>query len=270
MKNYEIKNTGDVQQGGVLDVDGTSRKVKVVLNRTGIKDHDSDIIEKSAFNKTIKERGPAGKGLIWHLTDHRPSIKDGAIARFSELTMEGDDLVGVTDIPNTTWGNDILEFYKTGNINQHSIGFTTIKREVVNEDDYTKRYTIIKEVMLYEGSAVLWGANELTPTLTVGKSLTKEQVIDEYAKTIEEINKINGLFAKANLSDETFELLQIKHVQLTDKLQQLFDRATTPATQPDAKSVEPVTEGLLGVLTTFTNQLKTANDDRSRKATAAA
>lgn len=264
MKNYEIKNTDDtVVKGGVLDVDDTSRRVKVVLNRTGVKDHDKDIIEKTAFDKTIKERGPKGKGLIWHLTDHRPSLKDGAIARFSELYMDGTDLVGVSNIPNTTWGNDALELYKTENINQHSIGFTTIKREIVNEDDWEKRYTIIKEVMLYEGSAVLWGANEFTNTVSVGKSLTKQEAVDQYAATIKELNKLHVLFEKGHLSNESFELLQIKTAQLTDKLQQLFEIAT----QPDVKSVEPESDGLLDALTAFTNNLKTANDDRRRTKT---
>lgn len=166
MKNfYEIKTVAD----STLDVDDKSRRVKVVLNKTGVKDFDRDIIDKSAFNKTISERGPGGKNLIWHLTDHTPSLKS-AVGKFSELGMKGDDLIGVTDISDTSWGNDVLTFYKSGQINQHSIGFRTIKREVMNEDNPAERYDILKEVMLYEGSAVLWGANEFTPTLSVGKS----------------------------------------------------------------------------------------------------
>lgn len=250
---YEIKNI----DGGILDVDDKSRRVKNALNKVGIKDHDKDILDAKAFDKTIKERGPIGKGLIWHLTDHNPSLKS-AVARFSELYMEKDYLVGVTDIPNTTLGNDILELYKTGNINQHSIGFRTIKREVFHDDDWDKRYTVIKEVMLYEGSAVLWGANEETPNLSVGKSLTKEEAVSEYAKTLEELNKLHKLFKTGHLSDESFELLEMKVVQLTDKLQHLF----TQATQPDVKSVEP--EQMKDVFTQFINTLKRQDDGSER------
>jgi HK97 family phage prohead protease len=250
--SYEIKNI----DGGIMDVDDKSRRVKVVLNRTEMKDHDGDVIAKTAFDKTIKERGPKAKGLIWHLTDHNPSLKT-AIARFKELYMDGQDLVGVTDIPNTTWGNDVLELYKTANINQHSIGFKTIKNEA-KEDSQFGKYNLITEVMKYEGSAVLWGANEATPTVSVAKALTKSEMIDEYAKNIEELNKLSKLFKSGHLSDECFELLDMKVQQLTDRLQHLF----TQATQPDAKSVEP--DQMKDVFTNFINTLKRQDDGRER------
>jgi HK97 family phage prohead protease len=246
--SYEIKN---IDGGGVLDVDDKSRRVKVVLNKTGVKDFDEDIIEKNAFNATLKERGPKGSNLIWHLTDHRPSLKD-AVGKFSELSMKGDDLVGVTDIPETTWGNDVLEFYKLGTINQHSIGFSTIKREVVNDNDPKSRYTIIKEVKLYEGSAVLWGANEFTPTLSVGKSLTKEELIGEYKKSLNDLDTMHKMFKSGHLSDQSYELIEMKINQLTSRLQQLFEETTQLA----QKAVEPEKNGLLDVLTTFNNDLK--------------
>ena len=108
---YEIKNVSD----SVLDVDGNSRKVKVAISEMGSLDLDNDVIDSGAYTKTLKERGPQGANLIWHLTDHNPSIKT-AIGKFSELYIDGNKLVGVTDIPNTSWGNDMLEFYKTGHI----------------------------------------------------------------------------------------------------------------------------------------------------------
>jgi HK97 family phage prohead protease len=254
--SYEIKNI----DGGILDVDDSSRRVKVAINKVGVKDFDNDVIEKTAFNKTIKERGPQGKGLIWHLTDHNPSLKS-AVARFKEVYMEGDYLVGISDIPNTTWGNDVLELYKTGNINQHSIGFRTIQKEQ-QKDATAGDYILIKEVMLYEGSAVLWGANEHTPTFTVGKSLTKEEAVSEYAKTLEEVKKISKLFRTGHLSNESFELLDIKMSQLTDRLHQLFilnQETTEPelTTQPDAK------DELLSALKQYANNLK-ANDSGKR------
>lgn len=259
MKGFEVKNLDHSEwKDAPFDVDDKSRRVKVALNKVGVKDHDSDIIEKTAFDKTIRERGPKGKGLIWHLTDHHPSLKS-AVGRFKELFMEGDYLVGITDVPSTTWGNDVMEFYKTGHINQHSIGFRVMKRETVNEDDRENRYDVLKEIMLYEGSAVLWGANENTPTLTVGKSLTREEAIDEYSKTMDELRKMHKLFEKGHLSDESYELVEIKMSQLTSKLQQLFEEATQPA----VKAVEPDKDDLLDVFKTFNNNLKqTGNETR--------
>jgi HK97 family phage prohead protease len=250
--SYEIKNI----DGGIVDVDNATRRVKAKYNRVWIKDHDEDVIDKSAYDKTIKERGPVGKGLIWHLTDHNPSLKT-AVARFSELGMEGDHLTAVSNIPNTTWGNDVLELYKTGNINQHSIGFKTIKKED-KEDSTFGKYRLIKEVMLYEGSAVLWGANEDTGTVSVGKSLTKKEMVDEYAKTTEELNKLSKLFKSGHLSDECFELLDMKVQQLTDRLQHLF----TEATQPEVNSVEP--DSMKDVFESFRNTLKRSTDGQER------
>lgn len=251
MKTYEIKNI----DGGVLDVNDKSRTVKIALNKTGVKDSDKDIIEEKAFDKTIKERGPKGKHLIWHLTDHRPSLKD-AVGKFKELFMENSYLVGITDIPNTTWGNDILEFYKSGAINQHSIGYAVVKREIFNDDDWDKRYQVLKEVNLYEGSSVLWGANEYTPTLSVGKSLTPEERLTEYSKTIEDLGTMHKMFKSGHLSDQSYELIEMKILQLTNKLQQIFEESTLP----DEKSVEPQKKVQLNVLKTFTNNLKSADN----------
>jgi uncharacterized protein len=260
MKQYEIKNISD----GVLDVDDKSRRVKIALNKAGVKDNDSDIIERNAFDKTIRERGPKGKNLIWHLTDHHPSLKH-AVGKFKELFMEGDFLVGITDIPETTWGNDVLEFYKSGAINQHSIGYATVKFEIFNDDDWQTRYRVLKELTLFEGSAVLWGANEFTPTLTVGKSLSLEETKSEFQKTMDDLGTMHKMFKTGHLSDSSYELIEMKILQLTNKLQQLFDDTTLAA----AKAPEPDSKGLLDVLQTFNNKLKTANNGRQKLAGAA-
>jgi hypothetical protein len=174
--------------------------------------------------------------------------------------MEGDYLVGITNIPNTTWGNDVLEFYNTGTINQHSVGFRTIKSEPVNADK-NNEYRLIKEILLYEGSAVLWGANPNTPTLSVGTNLTTEEVLSEYEKTMDELGKLHKMFKSGHLSDESYELIEMKVSQLTEKLQQLFIEATQPA----VKAVEPESNGLLDVLKTFNNNLiGTTQNERIR------
>lgn len=244
--SYEIKNI----VAEVIDVDDTSRRVKTAWNKLGVLDLDKDIIEMTAADKTIKERGPKGANLIWHLTDHRASLKD-AVGKPSEIGVENNYLFAVTDIPTTTWGNDVLEFYKSKAINQHSIGFSTIKREVFNDNDYATRYTVIKEIKLYEGSAVLWGANPYTPTLTVGKSFTPEERKAEFDKTLDEYTVLTKLFKTGHLSDQSFELLEMRIAQLNEKLKSLYE-----TTQSDVKSIEPEEEAQKWVqaLTTFTNR----------------
>lgn len=226
--DYEIKNI----QGGVVDVDDKSRRVKVAWNKVGVMDFDKDIIEATAFDKTIKERGPKGADLIWHLTDHNASLKS-AVGKPTEVGVENSYLYAVTDIPDTTWGNDVLAFYRAKTINQHSIGFSTVKREVFNDNDWPNRYTVIKEIKLYEGSAVLWGANPFTPTLSVGKSWTPEEAKAEFDKTLDEYEAFTKLFKTGHLSDQSFELLEVRISQLNTKLKSLY------TTQPVVKTVEP-------------------------------
>lgn len=213
----------------VKDVSEKDRRVKVAISHMGSKDHDNDVIEHTAYTKTLKERGPQGANLIWHLTDHNPSLKN-AVGKFSELSVEGDYLVGVTNIPNTSWGNDVLEFYKTGHINQHSIGFKTVKAEVQNKGKENE-YNLIKEVFLFEGSAVLWGANENTPTL--GKSLTKEEIQAEHEKLSKELNLLLKSLKDGRFTDDAFEFIEIRTAQINEAIKSLL------STQP-AKAVEPV------------------------------
>lgn len=229
---YEKKTISD----SVLDVDDKSRRVKVAISEVESLDLDNDIIDQSAYNKTIPERGPKGANLIWHLTDHTANLKS-AVAKFKDLYVEGTKVLGVTDIPNTTWGNDVLEFYKGGHINQHSIGFKTIKQEVINKgkDDEHNR---IKEVFLYEGSAVLWGANPNTDTVSVGKSLTKEEAESQFVKFTTELNILMKSLKDGRFTDETFELMEIRINQVQENIKQLI--LNINSTQPVQSTVEPV------------------------------
>lgn len=215
----------------VLDVDDKSRVVKNVLNRTEYLDSANDIITKNAFTKTIAERGPKGKNLIYHLTDHQLGFKN-VIGKFSDIYMDGDNLVGVTNIPNTTLGNDMLEMYKTGIVNQHSIGYNSIQEGKQKTKDGEINY--IKEVRLLEGSAVLFGCNDATPNLSVGKSLTnlsikeKESVFKNLIDRLEDLDKV---LSKGKLSDETCELLQLNVYQIHDTLTKLFVENLNPSAE---------------------------------------
>lgn len=221
----------------VVDVDDKSRVVKNVLNKTNMVDSDNDLITNSAFDKTIQERGPAGSNLIYHLTDHTPSLKS-AVGKFSQLYMDGDNLVGITKIPATTWGNDVLEMYKSGIINQHSIGFSTIKSDALNADAMSAQ--VIKEVKLYEGSAVLWGANDQTPNLSVGKSLKGMTMIEKqnhYQTIIKRLDAFTKMLKDGKISDETGELMELQMKQIQDELNKLFKSMTTPPVSEE--TVEP-------------------------------
>lgn len=220
MKQYEVKNISD----SVKDVDTTSRKVVVAVSQTGTKDLDNDVIDPNAYTKTVSERGPKGANLIWHLTDHNASLKS-AVGKPSEIFMKDGYLNYVTTIPNTSWGNDVLEFYKSGHINQHSIGFRTIQS--VKQKDNGDEYNLIKELFLYEGSAVLWGANPNTPTVSVGKSIEEQQ--DEVKKLNEELNLLSKSLKDGRFTDEGFELIELRFKQVQEKISELFQVITLAA-----------------------------------------
>lgn len=253
MNLYEIKDT-DIADNTVKDVDTTSRRVKVAISKMGNLDLDNDIIDHGAYNRTINNRGPKGANLVYHLTDHRADT-DKMIAKFGELYVDGDYLVGVTNIPKTTKGNDYLELYETKNISQHSVGFRTIQSEPVNAGT-AREYRLIKEIFLYEGSAVLWGANPETNTISVGKSITKREAEKDFFETLKQVNNLAKLFRHGSLTDEAFELVEIQLAQKTSKLEQLYLNSTQPVVEtPDPAEGQK----LLEVINSFTNNLTLKN-----------
>jgi len=204
MKQFQQKDITN----GIMDVDTSTRRVKAVWSRMNNIDLDGDIIVPEAFTKTLSERGPVGKNLIYSLVDHQADMNN-VIGKPEEIYVDGDMLVAVTPIVETQKGSDILKLYEAGLINQHSIGFSTIKSNMGQDEKKDIRY--ITELKLYEGSAVLWGANPETPTLSV-KSQTKEDLNSRLEKLLKSFR--NGKF-----TDETFALMeiQIKKIQ-TDLL----------------------------------------------------
>ena len=196
-----FKNIAD---NTVLDVDSEKKTVKAVWSTIGNIDLDGDVITAGAFTKTIAERGPQGKNLIWSLIDHDASIKS-TIGKPSELYVENNQLIAITKLVETEAGEDALALYQEGLINQHSIGFAIPQGKSKVEGNV--RY--INEVMLYEGSAVLWGANPETPTLGMFKGFNKPA-----EKVSERLSKLLSIMKHGRLTDETFSLIEIEIKQL--------------------------------------------------------
>lgn len=228
---YSYKSVND----SVLDVDDTSRRVKIAISEMGSVDYDNDVIDQNAYTKTIIERGPKGKNKIFHLTDHKADLKN-ALGKFSDLHVDGNKLIGINDIVKTTWGNDVLEMYKSGTITEHSVGFSTVKAD----EGKNGGPRIIKEIKLYEGSACLWGANENTPTISVGKSITPEEKEAELNRIFKELAIVRNFYKNGNYSDDTGLMIEIKILQLEEAIKTLFSTNTTQAAtvvalEPDAR-----------------------------------
>jgi HK97 family phage prohead protease len=237
MINYKSIDVMD----SVMDVDTEKRIVKAVWSRLGNIDLDMDIMAAGCYNKTIAERGPMGKNQVWSLVDHNPSIKS-ALGKPMELYIEGDMLIAVTKIVDTEIGEDAIKLYNAGCINEHSVGFRTIKSDMNNETGIRT----INEVMLYEGSAVIWGANPETPTLGM-KSLLSDNPED----LVKRLEKLTVAFKNGTFTDDTFGLLEIQIKQIQDSILKL-------STPPAAKAVEPQKEDttVLDAIKQTNSQLK--------------
>lgn len=186
-------------QESIKDIDPKGRTVTGYFSSFGNVDSDGDVIVKGAFERTLKERGPGGKNRIMHLWQHDPYRP---IGKPSVLREDAKGLYFETFFPDTTLGSDTLKLYEAGIINEHSIGFN-----VINSEE-KEGYTELKEIMLWEGSSVTFGANEETPSTGV-KALFKDD------STLQnEIERIQKFLRKGDVTDDTFEMLEYKLEQL--------------------------------------------------------
>ena len=233
MSTMQLKNTLVEKQDlgyNIMDVDSEQRRVKAVWARCGNIDLDNDIIVPEAFTKTLAERGPMGKNLIWSLVDHCADMNN-AIGKPEQIYVENDMLIAITPIVETEKGEDIIKLYEAGLINQHSIGFSTIKSNVDKEGVRT-----ITELKLYEGSAVLWGANPETPTLGFKGEMAIKDKRQELSNRLERLIKS---FKGGRFTDETFSLIEIEIKRIQSELLEI--EVIKEITQPEL-SVEPIVE----------------------------
>jgi len=187
----------------------------------GNKDLDGDVIEPGAFSKTIQERGPAGKQLIKYLLDHD---KNKVVAKITNLYEDQKGLRYEAKIGSHAAGQDFQKMIESELINQHSFGFRTIKEMY---DDQAKA-NLIKEVMMYEGSAVQFlGANPETTFI----DLKSEADAFEYLSRLEKFVKTS------DATDETLEKLENQLKSLMD----LLKPAEATLVEKQAVEVETLT-----------------------------
>jgi ketol-acid reductoisomerase len=146
-----------------------------------------------------------------------------ALGKPKELYVEGDALIAVTEVIETEMGEDMLKLYEAGLINQHSIGFSTIKSEM----DNSTGIRTITELMLYEGSAVLWAANPETPTISIYKGMEPEIVKETLNGRLEKLLKA---FKHGTFTDDTFSLLEIEIKQIQTAISELTTQPVAAAT----------------------------------------
>lgn len=178
--------------------DASSVRVKVVANTALWMDSQYDVLIPDCWKNSIKQR----KGMIPHLHDHVHEIgaEVGDVADIYSQDISLTDLglnkngttqclIFETDI-RKSYNESVFNKYSAGKIKQHSIGLQYVKMSLaINDEDSEKEYDfwnkyikqvinadtakesgffwVIEEIKLLENSAVLFGSNELTPTLDV-------------------------------------------------------------------------------------------------------
>ena len=156
---YTIKSGFEIK-----DLDNNKREVAIYLSKFGNLDADNDIIQKGAFKKSIQERGPESTSnrKIAFLRHHNWELPIGL---FTKLEEDDNGLFAVGKLGTSTIGEDAWRDYQEGIIKEHAVGF----QKIIDKTKFIKDssnpyggYNLIQEVKLWEGSAVTFGANELT------------------------------------------------------------------------------------------------------------
>lgn len=197
MNLFQTKNI-DFQ---IKDIDTAGRRVKMALSRFNNVDSDGDIIVKGAFSKSIQERGPDSqsnrkiKFLRYHDFENQIGV-------FKQLEETPDYLLAYADLGRSTKGNDAFLDYQDGIITEHSIGFQTINDKIEIRQDGTQ---ILKEVILWEGSAVTFGANSETPLFSVSKGNSE----DYLEKLNKKMNGLTNALKNGKGTDERLEAIEM-------------------------------------------------------------
>lgn len=195
-----------------IKVDQTSRMVSGYLAAFNNLDMANDVLMPGCFAKSITERGPESQtaGKIAYLWQHE---MDEPIGRFTVLREDEKGLYFEAYVDKIPKGDEVLEQYASGTLNQHSIGFRYVwdkcrfeKR--INQDGEEIEAFVCYEIKLFEGSVVTLGCNENTP-FTGFKSL---QLFDERKK----LNRETETMLKELQPEKAYQIRQIitKHLAL--------------------------------------------------------
>jgi len=228
MSLFQTKNIGL----SVKDVDTAGRRVKIMLSKFDNVDADGDVLVKGAFAKSIQERGADSqsnrkiKFLRYHDFEHQ-------IGKFTKLEETHDGLIAYGDLGRSTKGNDAFLDYQDGIITEHSIGFQTIADKIEVRDGMQ----ILKEVILWEGSAVTFGVNSETPLFTVSKGNGKDYLEKLNAK----MDGLTNALKNGKGTDERLEAIEMNlrvcQTKYNDVIKSLMTKEPTRVT-PDSKSNE--------------------------------
>lgn len=197
------------------DGNGQSGVYEIVGNSVGFYDSHQDVSMRGSFDKTVNESGQKVPILENHNHAPRAIFARNMGVELKEVPIKnlGYDSLGTTQVLCAkiapVYDAKMAELYANGEIKQHSIGLKYVKIElaindnsdnegfanwnkyinqVINRDEVEKNgyFFAVLEQQLFEISAVIFGSNQYTPTLSLQeepqKALKELKPIDWKAK----------------------------------------------------------------------------------------
>ena len=196
--NFFDTKTNAYKANNPVTEDVINLKVRVVMNTTNLMDSHKDVHMPGIWDKTLQENK-----MLMHVREHQSQkfdyiISDGddlkAYVKYMDWSELGSSYSGqsqalIFDSEIKTARNPfMLEQYKKGYVKNHSVGMQYVKLVMcINDKDYgaefeawekyfpfvansedaekTGYFWAVTEAKLSEGSAVVLGSNQVTPTL---------------------------------------------------------------------------------------------------------
>lgn len=248
----------------VKDVDLEKRTVAGLFNTNFYIDSDLDMLLPGAAAKSMQERGVGStKGnKIKHLKDHdwAKNIARIDVLDEREVDFNGKKVSGIyheSFYPESTDSNDQLIKIQAEMYDARSIGFQYVNIDLVEEgtEEFEKflamainpevgqeagYFWVVKEIKLWEGSDVSFGANELTPLLGVksaSKSVLQKQLFDK-------LDICKSLMKNGSLSDEGFHQLDMEIKQIKSYISTLTEQQSSKkdTSKPSSRQLEDTSE----------------------------
>jgi len=239
-QHYAVKSFGG--ELAVKDIDPTARIVTGFFSTFNVVDSDSDILVSGCAKKSIKERGADSNAVakIKHCLNHDFAQLVGKIQVLDEREVDGfSGIYFETKMADTELGNDTLKNYIGGVYDNHSIGFQYIweKMQAVeintpkwdemltwlqNPKDLAgkQRVYICKEIKLWEGSTVAFGANMLTPFLGMKSGMQKDTTLLELDNRLK---KFENVLRNGTQTDDMMMQIEAQALQLKQFISDLMD-----------------------------------------------
>ncbi|MFB6456491.1 HK97 family phage prohead protease [Chitinophaga sp. Hz27] len=224
------------------EVDLSNRHVSAYYSAWNNIDADGDIGRKGMTLKTVAEQGPkSANPRIKHFLNHNITQP------LSKLTDMGEDNHGPFysgTVGNHNLGTDYLKMVDSGLITEHSY--------MLEPTRYTKTSTGLdmQEVKIWEVSSLTaWGANPMTPFISVSKSLSSEDRI-KYLDT--KIKAVEKFCRNTDATDDTIQSLLICIKQMQEAYAELI--SSTPAA---VEAPEPPKQDNYSSLLKSINSVKT-------------